>query len=59
SRGMTKVVRNFRIPSDFCLVILDFALGILEFGDAGNLVLGANIAGFRKVAAAMIKQGYV
>ncbi len=31
----------------------------VEFGDAGNLVLGANIAGFRKVADAMIDQGYV
>ncbi|MBE3609557.1 NADP-specific glutamate dehydrogenase [Campylobacter californiensis] len=30
-----------------------------EFGDAGNLVLGSNIAGFRKVADAMIDQGYV
>ncbi|MSN95922.1 NADP-specific glutamate dehydrogenase [Campylobacter sp. FMV-PI01] len=30
-----------------------------EFGDEGNLVLGANIAGFRKVADAMIDQGYV
>lgn len=28
-----------------------------EFGAAGNLVLGANIAGFRKVADAMIAQG--
>ena len=28
-----------------------------EFGYAGNLVLGANIAGFRKVADAMIAQG--
>ncbi|ALM54033.1 NADP-specific glutamate dehydrogenase [Halomonas huangheensis] len=28
-----------------------------EFGDANNLVLGANIAGFRKVADAMIEQG--
>ncbi|CZE45845.1 NADP-specific glutamate dehydrogenase [Campylobacter geochelonis] len=31
----------------------------VEFGDEGNLVLGANIAGFRKVADAMIDQGYV
>ncbi|MDA3057376.1 NADP-specific glutamate dehydrogenase [Campylobacter sp. VBCF_05 NA6] len=30
-----------------------------EFGDEGNLVLGSNIAGFRKVADAMIDQGYV
>ncbi|MCD8213638.1 MAG: NADP-specific glutamate dehydrogenase [Campylobacter sp.] len=30
-----------------------------EFGNEGNLVLGANIAGFRKVADAMIDQGYV
>lgn len=30
-----------------------------EFGQAGNLVLGANIAGFRKVADAMIDQGVV
>ncbi len=30
-----------------------------EFGDAGNLVMGANIAGFRKVADAMIDQGAV
>lgn len=30
-----------------------------EFNDAGNIVLGANIAGFRKVADAMIDQGYV
>ncbi|MGP1580729.1 MAG: NADP-specific glutamate dehydrogenase [Wolinella sp.] len=29
-----------------------------EFGAAHNLVLGANIAGFRKVADAMIEQGY-
>lgn len=30
-----------------------------EFGEPGNLLLGANIAGFRKVADAMIDQGYV
>ncbi|MBB3183998.1 glutamate dehydrogenase (NADP+) [Halomonas fontilapidosi] len=30
-----------------------------EFGDPTNLVLGANIAGFRKVADAMIEQGVV
>lgn len=30
-----------------------------EFGDKGNLVLGANIAGFRKVADGMISQGFV
>ncbi|MDD3324860.1 MAG: NADP-specific glutamate dehydrogenase [Sulfurospirillaceae bacterium] len=30
-----------------------------EFGDEGNLMLGANIAGFRKVADAMIDQGAV
>ncbi|WP_342806242.1 NADP-specific glutamate dehydrogenase [Alteromonas sp. M12] len=30
-----------------------------EFGQAGNLVLGANIAGFRRVADAMIEQGVV
>lgn len=28
-----------------------------EFGDGSNLVLGANISGFRKVADAMIEQG--
>jgi len=30
-----------------------------EFGDEGNLILGANIAGFRKVADAMIDEGAV
>lgn len=30
-----------------------------EFGEAHNLVLGANIAGFRKVARAMIEQGVI
>ncbi|PMR75386.1 NADP-specific glutamate dehydrogenase [Billgrantia endophytica] len=30
-----------------------------EFGEPANLVLGANIAGFRKVADAMIEQGVV
>lgn len=30
-----------------------------EFGQQGNLVLGANIAGFRRVADAMIEQGVV
>ncbi|MDX2465417.1 MAG: NADP-specific glutamate dehydrogenase [Porticoccus sp.] len=30
-----------------------------EFGQPGNLVLGANIAGFRRVAEAMIEQGVV
>lgn len=29
----------------------------VEFGEPGNLVMGANIAGFRKVADAMIAQG--
>lgn len=28
-----------------------------EFGEPGNLVLGANVAGFRRVANAMIEQG--
>lgn len=31
----------------------------IEFGQSGNLVLGANIAGFRRVADAMIEQGAV
>lgn len=30
-----------------------------EFGQPGNLILGANIAGFRKVADAMLAQGLV
>jgi glutamate dehydrogenase (NADP+) len=30
-----------------------------EYGDKGNYVLGANIAGFVKVADAMIDQGLV
>lgn len=30
-----------------------------EYGDSGNLVLGANIAGFVKVADAMLDQGLV
>lgn len=30
-----------------------------EFGHEGNLMLGANIAGFRKVADSMIDQGAV
>ena len=30
-----------------------------EFNDEGNLLLGANIAGFRKVADSMIDQGVV
>lgn len=30
-----------------------------EFGDEGNLMLGANIAGFRKIADSMIDQGAV
>ena len=30
-----------------------------EFGDEGNLMMGANIAGFRKVADAMIDQGAI
>ena len=31
----------------------------LEFNSKDNLVLGSNIAGFRKVADAMIEQGSV
>lgn len=31
----------------------------VEFGDPGNLVQGANIAGFRRVADAMIEQGVI
>ena len=30
-----------------------------EFGQPGNLVLGANIAGFKRVADAMLEQGVV
>lgn len=30
-----------------------------EFGEPGNLLLGANIAGFKRVADAMIEQGVV
>ena len=30
-----------------------------EFGDPDNLVMGANIAGFKKVAEAMSSQGIV
>ena len=30
-----------------------------EYGDAGNYVTGANVAGFLKVADAMIDQGLV
>jgi len=30
----------------------------VEYGEPGNYVLGANIAGFRKVANAMIAQGH-
>ena len=30
-----------------------------EFDQPGNLLLGANIAGFRRVADAMIEQGVV
>jgi glutamate dehydrogenase (NADP+) len=30
-----------------------------EYGEAGNLVMGANIAGFVKVADAMLDQGVV
>ncbi|MFC5711930.1 NADP-specific glutamate dehydrogenase [Thalassorhabdus alkalitolerans] len=30
-----------------------------KYGDAGNLVVGANIAGFKKVADAMITQGVI
>jgi len=30
-----------------------------EYGDEGNIVLGANIAGFMKVATAMLAQGIV
>ncbi|WP_100399180.1 NADP-specific glutamate dehydrogenase [Bacillus sp. FJAT-44742] len=30
-----------------------------QYGDAGNLVVGANIAGFKKVADAMITQGVI
>ncbi|MCW1360254.1 NADP-specific glutamate dehydrogenase [Campylobacter sp. CCS1377] len=30
-----------------------------EYGHEGNLVMGANIAGFKKVADAMIDQGYI
>ena len=33
------------------------AAAAAEFGDADNLVLGANIAGFMKVAKAMLAQG--
>ena len=30
-----------------------------KYGDKGNLVMGANIAGFLKVANAMVDQGVV
>jgi len=30
-----------------------------EYGKPGNFILGANIAGFRKVAKAMLDQGVI
>lgn len=40
-------------------IYLKTSLTAKEFSDPTNLVLGANIAGFRKVADAMIEQGVV
>eukprot|EP00766_Chilomastix_caulleryi_P006649 gnl/Chilomastix_caulleri/8908.p1 GENE.gnl/Chilomastix_caulleri/8908~~gnl/Chilomastix_caulleri/8908.p1 ORF type:complete len:66 (+),score=24.04 gnl/Chilomastix_caulleri/8908:103-300(+) len=30
-----------------------------EFGKPGNYMMGANISGFKKIATAMLDQGYV
>jgi succinate dehydrogenase/fumarate reductase flavoprotein subunit len=35
------------------------AIAAAECGDPGNLVLGANIAGFKKVATVMLAQGLI
>ncbi|OHD97547.1 MAG: glutamate dehydrogenase [Sulfurimonas sp. RIFCSPLOWO2_12_36_12] len=40
-------------------IYLNASTTAAEFGEPTNLVLGANIAGFRKVADAMIEQGLV
>ena len=46
----------FEDPAPFDLVISEAAE---EYGDPGNYVMGANIAGFLKVADAMLDQGLI
>ena len=35
----------------------DVEFEVIEYGDPDNLVMGANIAGFQKIADAMMAQG--
>jgi len=40
-------------------ILKNISMTAKEYGEEGNLVMGANIAGFLKVANAMLAQGVV
>jgi len=50
---------NERLKSIMSCIFKKSTMKAKDYGDEGNLVLGANIAGFIKVADAMIAQGIV
>lgn len=48
-----------RLKTIMCNIFKNASISAKEYGDEGNMVLGANIAGFMKVANAMLAQGIV
>ena len=48
-----------RLKGIMCGIFHNIDSAAKEYGKAGNYILGANIAGFKKVAKAMIEQGIV
>ena len=48
-----------RLKIIMCNIYQNASISAKEYGDEGNMMLGANIAGFMKVANAMLAQGIV
>ncbi|NPA55537.1 MAG: NADP-specific glutamate dehydrogenase [Epsilonproteobacteria bacterium] len=57
--SLSKEILDEKLKEEMKKIYVDIALTAKEYGYADNLVIGANIRGFKRVATAMIKQGVV
>ena len=56
---LTKEILDEKLKEEMKKIYVDIALTAKDYGFEDNLVVGANIKGFKRVANAMIKQGIV
>jgi len=56
---LTRDALDEKLKNEMKKIYVDIALTAKEYGYEDNLVIGANIKGFKRVANAMIKQGII